>query len=92
MKRFSLFIVQIYIFYWFKAPCAVSAPIKDLNLLKELSLYPDIAVSKAATTAFLRHQWYLSDLLYIYHFLIKMFHVKLKKNGHEFKQQKLRRL
>ncbi|KAE9536730.1 hypothetical protein AGLY_006963, partial [Aphis glycines] len=45
------------------APCAVSAPVNDLNLLKELSMYPDKAISKAGITAFLRHQWYLSDLL-----------------------------
>ncbi|KAE9523786.1 hypothetical protein AGLY_015846 [Aphis glycines] len=46
-----------------RAPCAVSAPVNDLNLLKELSMYPDKAISKAGITAFLRHQWYLSDLL-----------------------------
>lgn len=51
MKRSSFFIVLINLIYWFKAPCAVFAPVNDLNLLKELSLYPDKTVSKAGTTA-----------------------------------------
>lgn len=79
MKQFSLFIVQIYVFYWFKAPCAVSALVNDLNLLKELSLYPDKAISKAGTTAFLRHQWYLSDLLVFFSFFDQNVSCHIKK-------------
>ena len=35
----------------------------DLILLRELSTYSDQDVAKAATTAFGRHLWYLSELL-----------------------------
>lgn len=39
MKRSLLFSVKIYLFYEFIAPCAVSALVNNLNLLKEMSLY-----------------------------------------------------
>ena len=49
--------------YWFESPVSTSAPRNDLALLCMLTTYQNKEVAKAATTAFSRHLWYLSELL-----------------------------
>ena len=63
LKEVSLFVTAIYIRYWFQSPSSTAAPRNDLELLCELSRYPNKEIAKAATTAFSGHLWYLSELL-----------------------------
>ena len=66
LKEVSLFVTAIHVKYWFG-----SGPVhivyrgsqNDLNLLCMLSTYQNKDVAKAATTAFSRLLWYLSELL-----------------------------
>ena len=60
LKEVALFVTAIYIKYWFES---TAAPRNDLALLCTLSTYQNKEVVKAATTAFNRHLWYLSELL-----------------------------
>ena len=53
----------IYIKYWFESPESTNAPRNDLALLCALTTYQNKEVAQAATTAFNRHLWYLSELL-----------------------------
>ena len=48
---------------WFQAPSAVAAPANDLRFCRELSSYDNITIQKAATEAFGRHLWYISEVL-----------------------------
>jgi len=63
LKEVSLFVTAIYIKYWFESPVSTAAPRNDLALLCTLSSYQNKEVAKAATMAFNRHLWYLSELL-----------------------------
>jgi hypothetical protein len=63
LKRVCLFATSIYVKYWFQSPSSSAAPRNDLHLLQSLSEYPDKDVAVAASTAFGRHLWYLSELL-----------------------------
>ena len=58
-----LFVTGVYVKYWFQSPSSAAAPRNDLSLLCALSAYPNREVAEAATTAFGRHLWYLSELL-----------------------------
>ena len=62
-ERGALFVTATYIKYRFKSLVSTAAPRNDLALLCTLSTYPNKEVAKAATTAFNRHLWYLSELL-----------------------------
>src|SRR5271170_5387032 len=62
-KQVCLFVTAIYVKYWFRCPSSIGAPRHDLVLLQSLSTYEDRDVAKAATTAFGRHLWYLSEIL-----------------------------
>src|SRR6218665_1918402 len=63
LSEACLFVTGVYIKYWFQSPSSAAAPRNDLNLLCTLSAYPNRKVAEAATTAFGRHLWYLSELL-----------------------------
>ena len=63
LQEVSLFITKVYLKYWFESPAANCAPRQDLELLCALSEYPNTEIAKAATTAFGRHLWYLSETL-----------------------------
>lgn len=63
LQEVSLFITKVYLKYWFECPAANCAPRNDLALLCALSEYPNAEIAKAATTAFERHLWYLSETL-----------------------------
>ena len=63
IREVCLFVTAIYVKYWFQCPSPTGAPLNDLILLRELYAYSDKSVAKAATTAFGRHLWYISELL-----------------------------
>ena len=63
LQEVSLFVTKVYLTYWF--PAALR---HDLALLCALSEYPNIEIAKAATTAFERHLWYLSEILIAFAF------------------------
>ena len=63
LKEVSLFVTAIYIKYWFESHVSTNAPRNDLALLCALTAYQNKEVAQAATTAFNRHLWYLSELL-----------------------------
>jgi hypothetical protein len=63
VKELALFVSLIYIRFWHEAPRPVKAPLNDLLLLEQLGKYPTSKVAKAASTAFSRHLWYLSEIL-----------------------------
>jgi len=64
----SLFVTRVYLTYWFESPAAHCAPRHDLALLCALSEYPNTEIAKAATSAFERHLWYLSEILIAFAF------------------------
>ena len=63
LQEVSWFVTKVYLTYWFESPAAHSAPRHDLAMLCALSEYPNTEIPKAATTAFERHLWYLSEIL-----------------------------
>src|SRR6218665_270955 len=63
IKRYSVFAVSLYVRPWFVANVAVSAPANDLEFIKRLVTYEDKSISNAASTAFSRHLWYLSEIM-----------------------------
>ncbi len=63
LREMCLFTTKVYMKYWFQSPCSAAAPRNDLIFLCELSTYSDKRVGEAATKAFGRHLWYLSELL-----------------------------
>src|SRR6218665_4181115 len=63
IKRYSAFAVSLYVRPWFVANVAVLSPANDLEFIKRLVTYEDKSISKAATTAFSRHLWYLGEIM-----------------------------
>ena len=61
--KFLLFVSDLYIPVWFEAPMPTAAPANDLRLLQKLAKYPSTEVKHAATVAFCRHLWYLSEVM-----------------------------
>ena len=59
----SLFVSIIYGQFWNEAPVAEKAPLNDVKLLTRLESYPDEIIRDAASKAFKRHLWYLSEHL-----------------------------
>ena len=85
LKSVSIFVTcrPIYVRYWFQCPSATGASWNYLDLLHELFnlfLYSDKDVTKAATTAFDCHLWYLSEHLITFAFFNE------KKDGHKEKR------
>lgn len=68
LQEVSLFVTRVYLRYWFESPAAHSAPRHDLALLCALSEYRYTEIAKAATTAFERHLWYLSEIIIAFAF------------------------
>ncbi|KAG7166680.1 hypothetical protein Hamer_G010306 [Homarus americanus] len=63
-QTMALFVALVYGPMWFKAPEVFEAPSNDISFLKELHYYGekiDESVGMAATKAFQRHLWYLSE-------------------------------
>ena len=63
LKRLAFFALEIYISAWFLAPISSSAPVSDLQLLKDLATYHDHKLSTVCLRVFSRHLWYLSESL-----------------------------
>jgi len=63
VKELALFVSLVYVRFWHEAPLPIRAPLNDLLLLEELRKYPNMVVTKAASTAFGRHLWYISEIL-----------------------------
>ncbi|KAG7161288.1 hypothetical protein Hamer_G016356, partial [Homarus americanus] len=64
IQTMSLFVALVYGPVWFKAPEVFEAPSKDISFFKQLHYYGekiDESVGMAATKAFQRHLWYLSE-------------------------------
>ncbi|KAG7171975.1 putative Inosine-5'-monophosphate dehydrogenase 1b-like 7 [Homarus americanus] len=64
IQTMSLFVALVYGPMWFKAPGVFGAPSNDISFLKQLHYYGekiDESVGMAATKAFQRHLWYLSE-------------------------------
>ena len=63
--RFCLFSVRIYVFAWFKAPCAFSAASTDLSFIKNLKKFESIdkEISAVGIKKMSNHTWYLSEEL-----------------------------
>lgn len=63
LQKLNSFTVLIYIKYWYTCHSAVSAPLNDIQLLKDLLKFekkiPEI--SEATISKFLDHPWYLSE-------------------------------
>jgi len=62
-KDLALFVSLVYARFWNEAPQGHRAPLNDILLLRILQLYPNKAVAQAATAAFRRHLWFLSEHL-----------------------------
>lgn len=65
LQKFNSFVVKTYLQHWFTCRSAISAPLNDLNLLKELDYYKKTIPSIAEPTikTFSSHLWYLSEHL-----------------------------
>jgi hypothetical protein len=61
LKRFTFFVLEVYVSAWFTASVPSSAPANDLRLLQDLSEYHDVKISRTCLTVFGRHLWYLSE-------------------------------
>ena len=63
IKRFTDFVVHIYVPWWFTCSTSAAAPSNDLLLINHFYIYQEInkVVSQSALTAFKRHLWYLSS-------------------------------
>ena len=60
--QFLLFIARVYIHAWFEAPLPSAAPRNDLHFLNSLTSLSNQTVRTAASDAFGRHLWYLSEV------------------------------
>lgn len=62
---FNIFIVKVYIKNWFLCQIATYAPRNDLEFIKQLLEYKkvNLVISNAAVSTFLRHTWYLSEVM-----------------------------
>jgi hypothetical protein len=65
LQQFNAFTVKLYLKAWYACMSAPVAPRNDLQLLKDLVAYRTVnkSVSCAATKTFMRHLWYLSEIL-----------------------------
>ena len=61
LKRFTFFVLEVYVSAWFTASVLSFAPANDLQLLQYLSEYHDVKISRTCLTVFGRHLWYLSE-------------------------------
>jgi hypothetical protein len=63
ITKVCIFVTAVYVKYWYQCQSAAQAPRNDLSLLHLLLEYPDRTIAEAATQAFGRHLWYLSEIL-----------------------------
>lgn len=65
IRNFNIFAVSIYMKKWFLCQIPKSAPRNDLELLKDLVKYNAInkTLSTEVTGTFLKHTWYLSEVM-----------------------------
>jgi hypothetical protein len=63
LRRLCLFIVNFYTRAWVESTKPTAAPRRDLQLLKELTVFNDQEIRKAACGKLLNHLWYLSEEL-----------------------------
>lgn len=63
IKRFTNFLVHIYVPWWFTCSTSATAPSNDLLFINHFIMYQEIdkVVGQSALTAFKRHLWYLSS-------------------------------
>ena len=65
LRKFVIFTIKVYLGAWFRAGKPISAPRRDLEFLKTLSLYKDDdeKISEETVDTFLNHLWYLNQHL-----------------------------
>ena len=63
VKELTLFVSLVYFRLWHEAHLPIRAQLNDLLLPEELSKYPNMRVTKVASTEFGRHIWYASEIL-----------------------------
>lgn len=63
ITRFAKFVVLLYTPYWFQCSSAKEAAFLDLQFYNKLCKYPDKEVSETASSALMRHTWYLTEEL-----------------------------
>ena len=54
------FVCIVYAKWWIRYPLPAECGLLDLQLLREICLFPDNVISIAAEKALLRHLWYLT--------------------------------
>lgn len=59
-RDICIFLINIYVKTWFRAPFAIEAPLNDYNLLKSLVEYPDSDISRVTINKLCGHLWYIS--------------------------------
>lgn len=59
-RDICIFLVNIYVRTWFRAPFAIEAPLNDYNLLKSLVKYPDYDISRITINKLCGHLWYIA--------------------------------
>lgn len=61
IRDVCLFVVKLYVKSWYGCTNAVSAPLQDLNFIKNAIEYSDSAISAAILNKMKNHVWYLSE-------------------------------
>lgn len=59
-RDICIFLINIYVRTWFRAPFAIEAPLNDYNLLKSLVKYPDSDISRVTINKLCGHLWYIA--------------------------------
>lgn len=64
IEDFLIFVLQVYLQKWFTCQVASRAPYNDFCLLRDINNFSvNLEIRQAALTTFLRHQWYISEVL-----------------------------
>lgn len=82
LKELSLFTIIFYLKAWYTAPCTITAPNNDLNLIKELISYKifNNTISRTCSGKSADQLWYLNNELSVSFLFDETVSVETKKN------------
>jgi len=79
LRDINIFLAKVYLKFWFQAPVASMAARNDLQLLQQLDVYPQRAISTVTCRKIAGQLWYLSEDLILLSLFDRQVNVATKR-------------